>query len=303
MRNKKILIVLPLVLLLSACAKEEPKTNTSPMNSMSTITSNQEADLITCSPDNHGVGNGTIKSIDGLTLNLASSGFKSNVESTLTLQVKDKSGKALSDLSIVHTKPMHLILVKKDLNGYLHLHPVVDENGNWSTPVTFPSGGEWQVIADVQTIEGKTYNLGTFINVKGATESFTLPTPNDKISIDGIDISISGMINPDTHGMLMLTASKGGNPITIEPYLGANAHLVAIKTDGSYAHMHPHSIKSMDACPEGEMPVNDPYAQEDAAMGMMHFMTEVPGAGTYRFFLQFQYEGVVHTGMFTAEVN
>ena len=59
-------------------------------------------------------------------------------------------------------------------------------------------------------------------------------------------------------------------------------------------------MAAMASCPSGSMPIDDPSLVDDAATGMIHMMAEVPGPGTYRLFLQFQVEGIVHTATFTA---
>ncbi len=59
-----------------------------------------------------------------------------------------------------------------------------------------------------------------------------------------------------------------GDPVTVEPYLGARGHLVALREgDGAYLHVHP--------------------LDEDASgRGPVRFATSFPTAGRYRLFLQ-----------------
>ena len=42
---------------------------------------------------------------------------------TLTLTVRDGEGRAVSRLTPSHEKPMHLIVVSKDLRHFAHVHP------------------------------------------------------------------------------------------------------------------------------------------------------------------------------------
>ena len=61
----------------------------------------------------------------------------------------------------------------------------------------------------------------------------------------------------------------------LEPYLGAYGHLVALREgDLAYLHVHP---EDGDAGPE------------------VPFAVEVPSAGGYRLFFDFQHDGVVRT--------
>jgi len=66
----------------------------------------------------------------------------------------------------------------------------------------------------------------------------------------------------------------------VQPYLGANGHLVALR-DGDLAYLHVHP-------------------RVDGAPGSaVAFDAEVPSTGTYRLFFDFQVDGVVRTADFT----
>ena len=310
--KKNILTLLLLSLLLSSCGSNTggkapqsiPSQFESPKSSPSTVTasSSTNTEKIECIAHRHVNGNGTLRSVNGLTLDLKTTSLRANQPVRIELNILNSENKPLRDFAITHTKPLHLILVKKNLDGYLHLHPTVNEDGLWSVETEFPSGGSWQIVADFQSLEGEDYNLGTFIKVTGEDPVFRLPKPVENLKVDDIALSVSGMVSPDEHGMLLITATRNGAPLRLDQYLGANAHLVAVRKDGSYSHMHPHSMRSMDACSSNQMPANDPYASDDASKGVMHFMTEVHGAGLYRFYLQFMSSGKLYTVPFTMEV-
>ena len=66
----------------------------------------------------------------------------------------------------------------------------------------------------------------------------------------------------------------------MQPYLRANGHLVALRDgDLAYLHVHPRA----DSTPGS----------------VVGFDAEVPSAGTYRVFFDFQVGGVVRTADFT----
>ena len=67
----------------------------------------------------------------------------------------------------------------------------------------------------------------------------------------------------------------------VEPYLGANGHLVALR-EGDLAYLHTHP--------------------ETHSGRRIAFETEFPSAGRYRLFLQFKHEGKVRTA-FTRRVG
>ena len=86
-----------------------------------------------------------------------------------------------------------------------------------------------------------------------------------------------------TSADLQYELSRDGRPITdVEPYLGADGHLVALREgDLAFLHVHP---------------------EESDAPGVIRFTAALPSAGRYRLFLQFKHEGRVRTVAHTLEV-
>jgi hypothetical protein len=83
---------------------------------------------------------------------------------------------------------------------------------------------------------------------------------------------------------LAFNVTRGGRPVTLQPYLGARGHLVALRsTDLAYLHVHPTGATG-------------------ASAGDVRFATEFPTTGRYRLFLQFKHDGRVRTAAFTANV-
>jgi hypothetical protein len=80
--------------------------------------------------------------------------------------------------------------------------------------------------------------------------------------------------------------SKDGQPVTdLQPYLAAYGHLVALREgDLAYLHVHPDGAPGDGVTPAGPQ---------------IEFVAEVPSAGGYRLFLDFQHDGVVRTAEFT----
>lgn len=81
--------------------------------------------------------------------------------------------------------------------------------------------------------------------------------------------------------------TKAGAPVTdLQPYLAAYGHLVALR-DGDLAYLHVH--------PDGA-----PGDGRTKAGPGITFYAQVPSAGAYRLFLDFQHAGTVRTAEFTA---
>ncbi len=47
-----------------------------------------------------------------------------------------------------HEKLLHLIVVRRDLADYQHVHPVLDDSGTWSVPLNLTEPGDYRVFAD-----------------------------------------------------------------------------------------------------------------------------------------------------------
>lgn len=48
----------------------------------------------------------------------------------------DQVAGPVTNFAIVHDKPMHLVVVRRDLSGYRHLHPTMAQDGTWSVDLT-----------------------------------------------------------------------------------------------------------------------------------------------------------------------
>jgi hypothetical protein len=77
----------------------------------------------------------------------------------------------------LHERRMHLIAIRRDLTGFQHLHPRMDEDGRWVTPITFPNAGAWRVFADFSA-GGVPATLGVDVLVAGLFDPQPLPQPS-----------------------------------------------------------------------------------------------------------------------------
>ena len=82
--------------------------------------------------------------------------------------------------------------------------------------------------------------------------------------------------------------TSDGQPVTtMQPYLGAYGHLVALRA-GDLAYLHVH--------PEGAEPVTGQTSGPD-----VQFATTAPTSGRYHLYFDFQVDGTVHTAQFTLD--
>lgn len=187
-----------------------------------------------------------------------------------------------------HDKDLHLIVVRRDLAGFQHVHPTLGADGTWSIPLAVAAPGQYRVFADFQpAARADGLTLGADVPAPGDYRPRPLPAPARTSTVDGYQVTLTGDLTPGGSSKLTLSLSRDGRPVTdLEPYLGAYGHLVALR-DGDLAYLHVHP----DGTPgDGRTP---------AGPGVT-FHAEVPSAGSYRLYLDFQHAGVVRTAEFTA---
>ena len=201
----------------------------------------------------------------------------------LAFRILDEHGETVRDFDEEHTKRMHLILARRDLSGFQHLHPEQRADGAWSTRVRLDDAGSYRLFADFSH-EDEPRTLATDLRVDGPADLRPLPDPEPTaVSDGGYDVRLdAGEVHPGEEADLRFTVAKDGEPVRTEPYLGAGGHLVALR-EGDLAFLHVH-------------PANEAGSSE------IGFGATFPTAGSYRLFLQFQHNGRVQTVAFTQGV-
>ncbi|NYH41775.1 methionine-rich copper-binding protein CopC [Micromonospora jinlongensis] len=184
--------------------------------------------------------------------------------------------------AVVHDKPLHLIVVGRDLSGYQHLHPTMAPDGTWSVPVTLARPGGYRVYADfsVTATNGTQVPLvlGVDHTVPGAHTPTALPPVQAQATAGPYAVSMNGT---PTVGVTAPMHFQVNAP-ALERYLGAYGHLVVVREgDLGYVHVHP------------ELELVD---------GSVKFWLTAPSSGRYRAFFDFQVAGKVHTAEFTINV-
>lgn len=249
-------------------------------------------------PHEHGAGGGAATAAAGVEvsgLSLSAGGYTltptagpvvAGRRAELRFQVRDADRRPVTTFAVVHEKPMHLIVARRDLSGFQHLHPTMAPDGTWRTPLTLPEPGVWRAYADFTALDAAgrqtAATLGVDLAVPGDYRPRTLPVDARAASVDGFDVTYEGTPQVGAVQPLLFWVFRGGAPATVEPYLGAQGHLVALREgDLGYVHVHP------EAAPAG---------------GAVKFWVAAPSPGRYRLFLDFQVAGQVHTAEFTLTV-
>jgi hypothetical protein len=212
----------------------------------------------------------------------------------LAFRVVDDRGETVRDFDVEHEKRLHLIVARRDLTGFQHLHPHQRADGTWTTRVRIDEAGSYRLFADFSH-EDEAYTLAGDLRVDGNADLKPLPAPEaTAVSDGGYDVRLdAGRARAGEEAELRFTVTKDGETVHTEPYLGAGGHLVALR-EGDLAFLHVH-------------PTDDGHGDEPAATDehddSVGFAATFPTEGRYRLFLQFKHDGRVQTVAFTQEVK
>lgn len=241
-------------------------------------------------PMEHGhQGHEAMSSSEMLMVSTKPAGIEAGKPAQLNLMIHGADGSVVKEFERIHTKLIHLIIVRDGLDQFAHVHPDVDDEGNITIAHTFLVGGKYRLYADHKSKGKDETTAMTEIEVEGESQKPPQLVPNvpGKAIGDILDARV------------IMELVEAGNPATIafelfdktnrpandlQPYLGAMGHLVIISADGQqYVHAHPE----------------DGGQTQNRVAFMAHFKT----AGVYKAWGQFQREDKVATIPFVIEVK
>lgn len=206
-------------------------------------------------------------------------GASENIEFSFQLFDKDsKKSVAPSDLNDSHTKKLHLIAYDTSLNEFSHVHPTFDSQV-WKSELNLTTNGSYYIWAQGVLLDGTEFSASYQVAVSGGKPAIT-PVALGNIRKAAVGNTVVELSKQEIKAgqMMMLTYSvsrNDGTPADVTPYLGANAHVIAVSPDGDdLIHAHP-----MDG--------------DNANTGMIH--VTFPTAGDYRIWTQVIDGGVLKT--------
>ncbi len=233
---------------------------------------------------------GLALSIDGYVLSPVQAPTTVGEAGELSFEIEDAAGTPLTEYTTAHDKDLHLIVARSDGSQFRHVHPVLDKStGIWSLPWEWAEAGSYRVFADFTTAgaEASALTLTRTVQVAGQFAPVA-PQPAQVDEVAGFTVSIDGELAAGSPRDLTITVARDGVAVTtLEPYLGAFGHLVALR-EGDLAFLHVHA--------EG----GAPQAGETAGPQIV-FNAEAPTAGRYLLYLDFQVDGEVHTAEFVLD--
>ena len=213
--------------------------------------------------------------------------------------IVDDEGNTVKDFQVAHDMLLHLIVVRKDLANFQHLHPNFDASTGTFTLSrrTFPTAGEYRIYADFvptgaqMDADGIPLNvvLTQDVTVMGNYTPQMLKRDQATKTFDGYTVTLIASpksLAVGTMDMLSFTIKKNGKPITdLQPYLAALGHSVIIR-EGTLDYIHAHAVQT-------------PTATQN---GTVDFHVEFPYGGTYKVFTQLKHQDKVVTTDFVVSV-
>jgi hypothetical protein len=237
---------------------------------------------------------------------------------TLAFTVKDRQGATVKDLQIVHEKPMHLLVVSKDLAEFYHIHPEQSVDGSYRVQHTFPNGGEYKLYADFTPKEATQVVEQIDLKVTGAERAKVplIADTNFTKTVEGLKVVMKpdGAIKGGQELMLNFAAfdAATNKPATdLQNYLGELAHFVIISEDmKDFVHAHPMSKSEHDSMKKTDDHDADGHKHSTMegsttkpSRSKVTAHTAFPRSGLYKVWAQFQRGGQVITVPFVVNVS
>ncbi|MDN7243868.1 hypothetical protein [Planococcus shenhongbingii] len=185
----------------------------------------------------------------------------------ILVQVRDANGQAV-ELVKDHEKSMHLVIVRADLETFLHVHPTEMSSGDFQVEVELPAG-RYLVFADISPVNGtyaiepKMVTVGTAPETAKTDWQMLAERDRPAKEIGGKTVTFQ---HPElTAGEPAILSFDLNGEIPL-PYLGAMGHVVVLDEQGKrFIHVHP------------------------SAKDRPEFQTEFPSAGFYKLWAEFHF--------------
>lgn len=211
----------------------------------------------------------------------------SEVRAVVSLRTGSGKPVAPEDLLVTHTRKLHLLVVDPTLVDYQHLHPVPTKRpGEWACAFTPRLAGTYRIFGDfTPAATGRglyaSVDLAVASSGVGGGRGDVIPAPGR---------NLGGRVERNGYRYVLTTARPparaaapidlrfavvrlDGGDVTLEPVMGAYAHLVAFDAARSgFAHLHPAEADGSKA--------------PDAKAPALNFKLTIPRAGPYTIWAQ-----------------
>ncbi|MDQ2872657.1 MAG: hypothetical protein M3R35_05980 [Candidatus Eremiobacteraeota bacterium] len=191
----------------------------------------------------------------------------------------------ITHYTLDQTQLMHLVVVRDDFRSFVHLHPVLHDNGHFTVDVALDADHRFYAYADTVP-SGDTkqvFRFGLEAGVPPRKLDTTVAASKPTVHAGPYSVRLQSTRIAATQPLrATVTIQRGGRIATdLQPYLGAAAHAVFINT-GTLQYVHAHPMYT-------------------GAAGTGHMMLMIPALkrGTYKLWLQFRGDSALYAAPFT----
>ena len=209
--------------------------------------------------------------------------------------IETKTGETQKSFDIAHEQYFHLLIASKDLNWFLHEHPVMGADGTWSIPITFPAGGDYWIYGDVAPSGKGSRVLIAKVSLKGDKPNWDTRLNLTNTAVDGglkgelSSLAPIGVGRKTTMQVKLFDEKTGKAAGDTVKWLGAAGHMMIFHQDGlTVVHSHPAEDAENEAL---------------VKQGVVRFTGRFPKAGLYKVYAQFDWRGAIRTLGFAIEVK
>ena len=224
--------------------------------------------------------------------------FAPNTPASYSFSIVDDQGITVRDFAVTHTKRMHVIVVRKDLANFQHVHPEFDPKTGVFTlaNLTLSTDGQYRIFADFAPSgtqmdpngQPLVVTISEDVSIGKVVASKFIGTEAAYKTFDGYAVELlkDQSLVARKEAKLTFNITQGDAPVTnLEEYLGALGHSVVLR-EGTLDFIHAH-------------PLEDVSAKQN---GIINFMVSFPQSGNYKIFTQFQRGGKIVTTDFVVSV-
>lgn len=239
-------------------------------------------------------------------------------ETIIHLSLTDASSGQPVKPVISHEREMHLIIVRRDLGYFAHVHPLATgKAGEYEVAQTFPEAGDY-VLYDEFELAGtgdEVHRIDVKVGDGASPEASLAPDMAPRQAGDyKVSISPSGSITAGSMSGFVVTVERSGKPVTdLQPYLAAASHVVVLdESVGGFSHVHavagatPPSDSMSGTGGTGGMAgaADDDMSAPPASFGPnFSFSHRFDKPGLYKVWSQFQHNGQVQTVSWVVKVR
>ncbi len=214
------------------------------------------------------------------------------VETKALLHLQTNAGKpvTVNELIVIHTQPIHLLIVDESLSDYHHVHPVPSEKpGDFTFSFTPTKPGPYRLFADiVPVVTSRQEYARTDIPGTGAGQSIGSKETVLKAQIDDLTYTLSfdrdRLIRGEPiTGKIHITQTTDGQPFTkLEPVMGVFAHLVGFYDDReTIMHIHPSGPDPVPADSHGGPDLEFQFIPMKAGFVRLYAQVQIGGVNKF----------------------